>query len=289
MIVVMETEHRAWMLERYPESANRCHLLSEFAQTGQIQKGSDVPDAIGEQIESFRDTYRIIRDCVDGLLRSLPTAPEETYVQAVEERLRDRRPSPLTLSTAEYGIVERWWKQAVPLWLILETIDEVAGRESMDGARKTRLTYCAPIVEERFAAWQRTRVAPARQPIGGQALLTTAKDHLDEAAARVDECGDAEAARHFRRAADDLSALDPAMEGSEIRLHLDALEQQLVDSLRSITPPDLIHDMDKKAGEQLAGYRDRMTDEAFLTTRRRLVDKLIRARYGVPELSSTST
>jgi hypothetical protein len=289
----MERYHREWVEARHPDLAGRCRLLGEYAGPDSgIAPGDDVPDAIGEDLASFRRSFGIIRACVARLSRELPPPAEEVYTRAIEERFRARRGSPLTLSPADYDVVDRWWRRGVPLWLITETIDELVGRKegAGDSGRVRRLSYCKETVDLRFESLRKGQVAPAAGPgpgtTGGDDLLRVAAERLGAAARNAHAGGFPEAAEVLESAArvllPEIGA--PSCDADSARLRLHSLDETLVEALREATAGEELAALREEAESSLAEHRSRMTPPAFEATVNRLVGRRLREIYGVPDL-----
>ena len=295
LIVVMEGFHLSWVELRHPDLAARCRLLSRHAGEASralgVLPGDDIPDAIGEDDDSFRRSFGVIQECVRRLYRELPPAPQEVYAEAIETRFRLLRQSPLSLSPADYALVERWWARGVPLWIVLDTLDELLARRhgSADSTRVRRLSYVEHVVEERFASYQQAREGAANpDAAGGDApiRLTRAAERLNEAARNavlegMPEVGDILRSMAERIASDmDRQASDAA---AVLRLH--EMDEELTRLLVSQIGQEEISDLRDRAAERLAGFRDRMTPEVFEATVTRLVGEQVRASLGLPPIA----
>jgi len=296
LVLVMERFHLEWIQATHPAAAGKCRLLSEYADPdGVIAPGDDVPDAIGEEIGSFRRTFGILSDCVGRFYRSLPPPPEDVYTRSIEDRFRLRRRTPLTLSPADYELACSWWQQGIPLWIVIESIDELFRKKdaSNDPARVRRLSWCARAVEARFAEYQRALVpasSSARHPDTAAAaeLLADAAARLGSAADAARAQGHADSAAIIARAAAGLLAQDVTAPRTtaEVRLLLHDAEESLLGELRLSTDPAEMKRIRDSAATSLAGHRARMTPTAFAATLERLVSQELRALYDLPDLTA---
>ena len=295
-ILVMERYHLEWIEKEHPEAAVKCRLLSEYAGPDcGIAPGDDVPDAIGEEIASFHRTFSILSDCVRRFYRDLPAPPEEVYTQAIEERFRLRRRTPLTLSHADYELAGRWWQQGIPLWIVIESIDELFRKKESSGdpGRVRRLSWCGRAVEARFAEYQRTHVAAtgaAEQPDSPatSALFAAAAQKLRIAAEGARQRGYLASSVVLARTADDILAESPAtpIELSAARLVLHKLEEKILDQLRLSTDEAEMARMREAAASSLSAHRGRMTGAAFEATLERLVSQRLREFYQLFDLTA---
>ncbi len=297
LIVLMESQHRKRLAQDHPVALDRCRLLSEWApRAAGLAPGDDLPDAAMGDLDSFRRSYALIRSCVERLYQQLPPAPQEVYERAVAERFRLRRRGTLGISHADWSVVEQWWRKGIPLWIVLESIDDLFRRkEAKGGGRTARLAFCREDVEERFEAYRRTRSGDGAPPVAfegsGQKRREDsaglAEARLIEAVSRARAEGRHQVAEILQEALTGLSALrdagdeDPA--GFQVGLH--AIEESLVEGLKLVTAAEHLESMHAAAAERLSEHKDRMKPSAFQATVARLVDAAIREMYGVPSLT----
>lgn len=295
-ILVMERYHLEWIQENHPDAAARCRLLSEYAgpECG-IAPGDDVPDAVGEEKDSFLRTFSILSECVQRFYRELPAPPEDVYTQAIEERFRLRRRTPLTLSPADFEMAGRWWQQGIPLWIVIESIDDLFRKKegSGDPSRIRRLSWCARAIEARFAEYQRSQVSPTgtgRQPASDASealfLIAAQRLHLAADAARVR--GLSNIVSVLSKAADEILAVDKSavIEPAAARLILHRVEERILAELRLATDEIELRGIREAAASSLSAHRARMTSTAFEATLERLVSQRLRELYDLPRLSS---
>lgn len=79
IIFAMEPLHKERILEKVPEASSRVHLLKEYNQfatppwrggpTGLLDAG--IPDPIGKPIEDYRESLKMIKECVERVAKSL--------------------------------------------------------------------------------------------------------------------------------------------------------------------------------------------------------------------------
>jgi protein-tyrosine-phosphatase len=72
LVLVMEREQLKLLSSFFPTHRDRIKLLSSFARDGAINP--DIPDAYGRPIGEYRETFRRIKDAVDGLFKFLVLA-----------------------------------------------------------------------------------------------------------------------------------------------------------------------------------------------------------------------
>jgi len=289
LILVMERLHLGAMEESYPEAGGRCRLLSEFAAPeGPILPGADIPDAIGEPMDKFRHTYGILRHCVGRLAEVLVVPDQDAYLDTIANRFGSRKGTPLPLAPADWQIVERWWQGGVPLWVILESIDEVFDRKERGGGRVLRLAYIDRIVERKRGELSRIRSMEAgpHAPGGTQDHpFHVARQRLETALGRARAEGRTAHESALTRALEEIPrTCDMRFEDALERL--EAIEDQLTRMCREATPESELAALTASCEEELEPYRTRMTPEAHRATLARLAATRLRERHGVPELST---
>lgn len=295
-ILVMERYHLEWIEKEHPAATMNCRLLSEYAGPDcAISPGEDVPDAIGEEIASFRRTFSILSHCVHRFYRELPAPPEEVFTQAIEERFRLRRRTPLTLSPADFELAGRWWQQGIPLWIVIESIDELFRKKESSGdpGRVRRLSWCGRAVEARFAEYQRTHVAATgagEHPDSPAActLFAAAAQKLRTAAEGARGRGHVASAVVLEKAAHAILAENPPapLPPPAARLVLHKLEEKILGELRLSTDLTEMARMRETAASSLSAHRGRMTGSAFEATLERLVSQRLREFYQLFDLTA---
>ncbi len=291
LIVVMEAAHREWVRAADPAAATRCRLLGQYARAGSgLAPGEDVPDADAADPGSFRRSYEIVRACVHRLHRELPEAGHDGYARAVEQRLRLWRGATAGLSHADWALLDRWWDRGVPLWIVLESLDDLARRRRAAGdpARPLRLTHCRAAVEGRFGDHAGGRASAERGDHAGGDPAGAAAARLAEALRRARESGASPQAEALDRAACAVAAMQTPDAGCEapatIRMRLREVEEMLVEDLVALTPVERLAAMREEAGADLSAHAARMTREAYESTLNRLIAERIRAQLGLLRL-----
>ena len=66
LILVMEPEHKARILEIVPAAAEKVFYLGEFnPEPGEVM----IPDPIGRPLAFYRASFRLIKDSIEGLIK----------------------------------------------------------------------------------------------------------------------------------------------------------------------------------------------------------------------------
>ncbi|MCD6451578.1 MAG: low molecular weight protein arginine phosphatase [Acidobacteria bacterium] len=72
LVLVMERGQRELLSSLFPQYRDRVKLLSSFARDGAANP--DIPDAYQGTLDEYRETFRRIKEAVDGLFRFLSLA-----------------------------------------------------------------------------------------------------------------------------------------------------------------------------------------------------------------------
>ncbi len=87
--------------------------------------------------------------------------PEEEFVLTVLEAFQ-RRFGRLNLGPIDYDVVVRWSQTDMPATIPVRAIDAAADTCSPEKARRFRVAWLGPDVEEAYAEWRRM-IGPYRQ------------------------------------------------------------------------------------------------------------------------------
>ncbi|HKY31082.1 MAG TPA: hypothetical protein VJV23_01010 [Candidatus Polarisedimenticolia bacterium] len=287
-VLVMESAHLSHVGSLAPEALPRTCLLSAYAPPGcRIRPGGDVPDAFDGDEEGLLRSHEVLRDCVDRLWSELSCRTMEAYVAAVESRLQARVGGGLSLSPADWSLLDAWWSDGVPLWIVLDCLEETIARTERrgDSGRMRRLSYCAPLVHERREAWRRSMVGEPPVRREEESPLGAAAQRLRDAAQALSGTGQAQAARAVEKALLEVEAM-PRDEGPALqRLRLLELEDDLGTALRAAAGPHALASLSRMAEGELQPHAGRMTPEALQRTLALLVDRRLRDHYGIPPLA----
>jgi len=110
---------------------------------------------------------------------------DEQYFLRVEKHFGRRRGGPLVLSPNDWGLLESWQKQGIPLRVVLRGINQSFDRFAAAGRRSDRINSLRYCEQEVQAAWQEHRAA-TRRPDGDDTApegLPAASQHLNAVAA----------------------------------------------------------------------------------------------------------
>lgn len=215
------------------------------------------------------------------------TPEEREYFQAIEGRFIELRGAPLLLSPADWRLATGWYRDGIPLAVVLEALEDVFARRAERGrsGKIQGLRYCAAAVAEAWEdlrelgaaadAWRsdgtgssRDVVGPAGREIG---------DRLEALAARVESIpGLANLATRIRAltgTVDEVEAELERMDGEALSM----LEQEIEEGpLRAI---------EARLERVLEPSRTRLPKDELETLRRELRGRFLRRAAGLPRLT----
>lgn len=208
---------------------------------------------------------------------------DREYFETIEEEFIRLRGAPLLLSPADWRLADRWRREGVPLFLVLESIRLVferrAERRAASPAAPQRkvssLRYCRPAVERAWTEYRELGGASARQTrpaaVDVRARLQALADAIPPAA------GDLEI---WRQRLLELQGPAPAVEDRLVEL-----DRELVDRTFELLPRRERETVTAEAEAVLERMASRVDRERLADIRRRMVRRLVRERLGLPLLS----
>jgi protein-tyrosine-phosphatase len=302
LVVALEEPLERRIQDLAGSAAAPCRLLAQHGPD--LAEAGDwaALDPGGEA--SWRCLLGRLRSSIEALYRDLPAAAPEVYARAVEHLFSGRTGATLSLAPADWDQIERWWSAGVPLWIVLDSLRASMHRTARrgDAGRMRRLRYCAPDVQDRFAAWNRSRGGaepPAPPPCDGSLpgagvartdgepadlLRERAAVVLREALAGARAREEGPLAGLLEAALRDVQEAPRAEDLSEERLRLHAIDEWIADRLPAAVEAAALVAERAEAEARLAAHRDRMTRDAFDRTVQRLLQRRLRERLGVAGL-----
>lgn len=198
---------------------------------------------------------------------------DSSYFHAIEETFIRLRGAPLLLSPADWRIARGWREKGIPLGLIRRTLEELfeKRRERGGGRRIQSLRYCARAVEE---AWQTSSQLAATGH-------RTAPPTLD-VGARLGRMADALPAS-YRSVATSLRGLRG--EAEEVERELARIDGALMEEAAAQLTPEALKSLGREARARVGVLADRLEDAELEETVRRLRQRSLRRRLGLPVLS----
>jgi hypothetical protein len=204
-----------------------------------------------------------------------------------------------------FELVSRWEADGVPLKIAFQGIDRYFERYYRKGARRrpVRVDFCDADVRDVFDEWRRavglTAAAAGEPDSGSESPHQRSKSlpaHLERAlvrltAIRANGALNADADDILDRVSAELDAARSAAGGlrGEARramvARLAALDRELLQLVRATLHAEALRTLERDADEELAPFRDRMTDPVYTRARGAALDNLIRSRLSLPTLS----
>jgi hypothetical protein len=200
------------------------------------------------------------------------------FVRAVEERFRTLRERPLILSPEDLARVVAWHRRGLPLFLVLDTLEEVfrEAAERRPPRRPRSLAYCEPAIDEAERSWREALVGRRE---GGPAAVDAAT-----LARRAEPLLAASAApRGLAAGVLERLARDPG--GGLPAERVAALQRELVDGCAATLAPDERRALEEEVERLVAPYAGGMPAEVRERTRVALRDRLLRRRFRLPDLT----
>lgn len=241
------------------------------------------------------------------------TQPVDEYCREIEAHLCRKNDGHLIRVVGpSFEIVSGWAEQGVPLKIAFAGIDRYFERYYRKGPRRrpVKIDFCEADVLDVFDEWRRAIGLPA----GGQP--STADGHPSPEGSEPSPGGSRQSlpahlervvmrltsARASGRLGDEFDALidraaaelDAAraraggLRGAARQALLDrlaALDAELVRTARESLDPRARVLLAGEADAELAGFRGRMTLEAFARAREAVIDRLVRERAGLPVIA----
>jgi hypothetical protein len=209
-----------------------------------------------------------------------------------------------------FDLVSRWAADGVPLKVAFRGIDRYFERYYRKGPRRrpVRVDFCEADVLDVFDEWRRavglTAEAAAAPSSPGQAEAGPERRngslplHLERVLLRLSNARarglvGVEADNLIDRVSSELDmarAVARGMRGEARRALLDrltALDAELMNMAQVALDDVQRQTFERDADEELSGFRDRMTADAYRRARVALVDRLVRERLGLPVVSFT--
>lgn len=201
---------------------------------------------------------------------------ERAYFRAIEETFIRLRGTPFLLSPEDWLQARGWYREGVPLSLVLETIESLFQRrlEAGKSSKIQSLRYCAGAVEaawEELAAVQAGGAGTEVRPVDSQSVLQSLTKALPQDLPERD--------RWCLR----IGSLSGTAE--QIERQLQALDRELVE-----TSLDRLEEADRRSllertEKTLEELGERLDRESLSETRERLVQQSVRRHLRLPLLS----
>lgn len=297
LVLVMSRQHGDYVHYLAPGHRD-VHLLGSFLEEAERGRtGGEIFDPIGGSPEEYGECLALIEAAVDGLLDrlgsltsdatgGLESTAERVYFGTIESRVSQARGSVAGLSSMEFHIVDRWWRQHVPLWLALEALEATASRWPDGEAPRGALRHADQELSRRLEeAGQPAREAAS--PEAPEAIPVTvarraAEEAIRAALSRVDPAhADLRAAlesaeRSVASAPDEPAALGDLFE---------ELERRIFEAAAACLPANRLRSIEEEERPRLRALAAGMSAAAFDETLRRLLRDRVFEELSLPRLS----
>jgi len=312
-IIVMEEEHERAVRALVPEHLH-IHFLTAFLPEDDPERlVAAVEDPMGGTADDYRECLALVNRCVEGLHDQLlagafrdsrpieagdsagtedeePAEEERAYFDAVAARVTAARGGSDALTSLEFHIVDRWWHENLPLWLVMEMIESKAALWKPGEAPRGFLRRCDDDLRLRL------------RDEGGEAKETAARKGISPDAGAADEMRAASlrsgAARFLRKAAvgpaEGMPRLKAEILGratmiedsqarlADIRLLLFESASAIARAARASIPAETIRLFEDEERRRLQTLAATMSREAFDETLDRLVLARVFESCGLP-------
>lgn len=206
-----------------------------------------------------------------------------------------------------FALVRQWAEDGVPLSAVFKGIEQKAERHKAGAARRPlRIEFCEADVREVHEAWKRAigvfptsadepaeterpETGSRRRPVSR--ILDRALERLGRLAGRLELPDD------FREAAsqaiEQLAGLREALAGTRgaarepLLNQLPEIDRHLVARAQAALPRDVLDAMVERAEAELAGYKGRLTPDAWTKAVAVTVEREVRMHFDLPNLEST--
>jgi hypothetical protein len=209
---------------------------------------------------------------------------ETRYFRAIEETFIRLRGTPFLLSPADWRVARRWREEGLPVDQVCRSLERFFERRRERGAegKVQSLRYCAPAVE---SDWRELGelAAPGRR--GESEPLPIAERLRRLLAALPRELPGR------GTVAGSLEALSGPADGqapvpaARIEEQLEAIEGELLDSLRESLDEEERQGIERRVEEQVAALSARLSPGALEEARHRLWREALRRHHALPVLS----
>jgi hypothetical protein len=225
------------------------------------------------------------------------------YCRAIEHHICQKNDGHLIrIVGPAFEVVSHWQRDGVPLKVALGGIDRYFERYYRKGPRRrpVQVEFCETDVREVFDEWRRAVGLTASALANASAAEATVEHrglslpaHLERvvlklSSARATGSLGPEADAFLDQLATELDVARGQAGGvrGERRLalltRLRAIDEQLMAAARGALSDAERHALGVEADEELRGFRERMTPEAYTRARETAIDRLVRDRAGLP-------
>jgi hypothetical protein len=204
-----------------------------------------------------------------------------------------------------FELVSRWASDGVPFKVACRGIDRACERYYRKGPRRRpiRIDFCEADVLEAYDEWRRATGLTAGAAEGEDETAPRAErrgpslpEHLERALIRLTNAratgalGDAADPMidAVSRSLDDARRTSGGLRGDARRAateRLAALDLELLSHARESIAPEVLAALERDANAELAAFREQMPPDRFARALQVAVERLLRARLGLPTLT----
>jgi hypothetical protein len=231
-----------------------------------------------------------------------PEADRKAYFRAIEEEFARHRGAPMLLSPRDWSLVGEWHQAHIPLWLVLQGMQNVFNAFARRGPQPRRinsLSYCRQEIETLFDLYRALRAAEAGRPRpeGGEQTGRLVSRHigrlirrLREAMARASAAGHdslvgslASAAAEIKRLRKDSKS--GAIPPDQLEDLLRQVDSAALEGARASLTAEESAWLEAETERRVVEQKDRMTSEGYAATRQAIHSSLLRQQRHMPRLS----
>jgi len=211
------------------------------------------------------------------------TGEELAYYRAVEDHFALLRGTPFLFSPKDFALLNRWWREGVPLAAVLAGLAEVFERRRERGEDPvSSLAYCRHAVAshaKRLAAAAVGQGGPAEEVNLTERLADLAAALRSAAAARA---GEGRVARVLEGLAAAVESLPSGAPPASVDEALAQLEAAALDSLLEALPAARAAALRDNVAAELTALA--LADDVAGRTERALLRRAVREALGLPRL-----
>lgn len=210
------------------------------------------------------------------------SAAEEAYYRAVEDAFARLRGTPFLFSPKDFSLLQRWWKEGVPLAAVLAGLGEVFFRRQEAGEDPvSSLTYCRHAVRRHARRLAEAAVgSPAAPAVDVATALQRLVSELEAVAGRWEAV--AELRDGVLALAATVGTLPATAPPAAVEEALARLEAAALESLARCLPEPIQDEVAARVTDALAGVP--AGGEIRQRTRRALLLREWRRELGLPRL-----
>jgi hypothetical protein len=207
---------------------------------------------------------------------SAPTRQEQSYFRRIEETFIRLRGTPFLLSASDWRLAQGWYGEGIPVAVVCRALEDLFARRAERGAvgKVQSLRYCAAAVE---GAWREQRELGSAH-VAGESYALDVESRLSRLAAALPPALPERPAWVERIR---MASAEP--ETAEARLA--DLDRELIETfVRGLAPAERQR-LEAEVDTSLVELRGRMSEEALVADRARLLHERARQEGGLPLLS----